>query len=143
MSVSHNSSSEQASDHVELTIGEVAALTGLATSAIRYYEQEGLIETARRRSGRRVFGHAALDRLAFIEQAKNAGLSLEEIRRLIRDFDDHVPPKERWKDLSTQKVSELDQLIEEAEQMKALLLRFTECPCQNIDHCGETIRRLS
>ena len=68
----------------ELGIGEVARRAGIATSALRYYESEGLIPLAERRGGRRVYDASILLRLTLIELAKNAGFTIAEIKRLLR-----------------------------------------------------------
>ena len=67
-----------------LSIGQVASLAGIATSAIRYYEGEGLLPAALRRSGRRIYDESVLDRLKFIEMAKRAGFSVAEIADALR-----------------------------------------------------------
>ena len=67
----------------EFSIGEVAKRAGIAASAIRFYEAEGLIPKAPRRSGRRMYDPSILDRLSLIELAKSAGFTMAEIKRLV------------------------------------------------------------
>jgi MerR family redox-sensitive transcriptional activator SoxR len=84
----------------ELSIGEVAERCGIAASAIRYYEREGLIGKAGRRGGRRVFAEAVLDELALVELAKSAGFTVAEIKQLLSGFKRSTPPSKRWQTLA-------------------------------------------
>ena len=127
-------------NEAQLSIGKVAELAGLSPSAIRYYESEGLLASPARSSGRRVYDRAVLDRLALIEHAKKAGLTISEVRVLLSGFNAEASPAERWRELATEKMAELEARIAEAEQMKQLLERFTSCPCSTLDECGEAIR---
>ena len=85
-----------------MRIGELARRTGLAPSAIRFYEGEGLLPTVRRLSGRRVFDETALDHLTVVQLAKDAGFTLAEIRRLVNEFG-----KNRWRSLAERKLGEV------------------------------------
>jgi MerR family redox-sensitive transcriptional activator SoxR len=125
----------------ELSIGEVAERAGLAASAIRYYEREGLIPKAPRRNGRRVYPADIVDRLAFIHLAQSAGFRIAEIKRLLGGFGRRTPPGERWRALATRKLEELDERIEEAERMKAVLRAVTRCECPTIEDCSRTLCR--
>ena len=82
----------------EFRIGEVAARSGIAASAIRYYESEGLLATPDRRNGWRVYDESILDQLRLIELAKAAGFSVAEIKRLGSGFSRRTPPGERWRE---------------------------------------------
>lgn len=124
----------------ELAIGEVAARCGIAASAIRYYEKEGLLRKAERKSGRRVFDESVLDALALIELAKSAGFTVSEIKKLLSGFARRAPPSERWRALTRNKLAELDLRIAEAERMKNVLQTITHCHCPTMDDCGRAIR---
>ena len=125
----------------ELSIGEVATQAGLASSAIRYYESEGLIPRADRRSGRRVYDEQILERLTIIELAKRAGFTIAEIKRLLGGFARKTPPGERWRRLAQDKLQELDERIAEAQRMQSLLRIVTRCECPTFDDCARALRR--
>ena len=123
----------------ELGIGEVARRSGLASSAIRYYESEGLIPLAGRRSGRRIYGEAILLRLSIIELAKRAGFTIAEIRQLLGGFTRRTPPGVRWRRLAEGKLRELEARIDEARRMLALLEIVTRCECPSFEDCARAI----
>lgn len=123
----------------ELGIGEVARRCGLAASAIRYYESEGLIARPARRSGRRVYDEAVLGRLQLIELAKRAGFTVAEVRRLLGGFARRTPPGERWRALTKAKLAELDARIAEAERMKRVLEVVVRCRCPSLDDCSRAL----
>jgi MerR family redox-sensitive transcriptional activator SoxR len=118
-----------------LRIGEVARRAGIATSAIRYYEKEGLIPVADRRGNARVYGADILDRLALIELAKSAGFSISETRRLVRGVARRTPPGPRWRALAEQKLAEVESRIAEAERMRAVLETLMGCECPTFEDC--------
>ncbi len=125
----------------ELGIGEVGKQAGLASSAIRYYEREGLIPRADRRSGRRVYDENILERLSVIELAKRSGFTIAEIKRLLAGFTRKTPPGERWRRLAENKLRELDERIAEAKRMQAVLRVLTRCECPTFDDCARALRR--
>ena len=125
---------------IDLSIGQVASLAGIASSAIRYYESEGLLPTALRRSGRRVYDEGVLDRLQFIELAKQAGFSIAETRKLLRGFSRRTPPGARWRSLAEEKLDELQSRIDEARRMQKVLRALTACECPSFDDCGRALR---
>jgi MerR family redox-sensitive transcriptional activator SoxR len=118
----------------ELSIGELARRTGLRASAIRYYESCGLIAAQRRAGGKRLFGGDAVERLALIAYAKNAGFTLDEIRTLVADF-----PAEKWSRLAARKIEELDALSQKIETMRASLQKISGCRCHDVDECAHAI----
>ena len=84
-----------------LTIGQVSARSGIAPSALRYYEQQGLVETTRTPGGARRYPRSVLRRLAFVRAAQNVGLSLTEIRVALETLPEGRPPTARdWARLS-------------------------------------------
>jgi len=123
-----------------LTIGEVAARSGVAASALRYYEREGLIPTADRRGGKRIYGEDILDRLALIGVAKGAGFTVAEIRTLLSGFSRRTPPGPRWRRLAEGKLLELEARIAEVERMKRVLETVTRCDCPTLEECSRAIR---
>ena len=119
-----------------LTIGEVAARSGLASSAIRYYEAEGLIRAARTPGGQRVFPRHVLRRLAFIASAQRVGLSLQEIADALTDLPpDRAPAKAAWARLSRTWQRGLDERIEELEGLRDALTSCIGCGCLSLTTC--------
>lgn len=123
-----------------LTIGDVAKRTGIAASALRYYEREGLIPRADRRGGKRVYGEDILDRLALIGVCKGAGFTVAEIQTLLRGVGRRTPPGRRWRKLAEGKLTELEDRIAEIERMKRVLERVTRCECPTLEECSRAIR---
>ena len=119
-----------------LTIGEVAARSGVATSALRFYEDQGLIASERNDSGHRRYPRSVLRRVAFVVFAQKVGLSLEEIRvELARLPRNRVPDRSDWAKLSTGWTRRIDDRIAERERMKAGLSECIGCGCLSLDRC--------
>ena len=118
-----------------LRIGEVARRAGIATSAIRYYEKEGLIPIADRRGNARVYGPDILDRLGLIELAKSAGFTISETRRLLRGVSRRTPPGPRWRALAEKKLIEVEARITEAQRMRSVLHAVIGCACPTFEDC--------
>ena len=113
-----------------LTIGEVAARSGVATSALRFYEEQGLIASERNDSGHRRYPRSVLRRVAFVVFAQKVGLSLEEIRaELTRLPRNRAPDRADWAKLSGSWTTRIDQRIAELERMKAGLTECIGCGC--------------
>src|SRR5262245_30557286 len=125
--------------HEGLGIGDVARRAGLRTSAIRYYESAGLLPRPARVSGRRRYERSVFTRLAVIALAREAGFSLNEIRRLTRG---RVRPGERWSELAREKLPQIEALIARAQAMRELLLRGMECRCASPRECPGVARRV-
>ena len=119
-----------------LTIGEVAARSGVATSALRYYEDQGLIAAERNDSGHRRYPRTVLRRVAFVVFAQKVGLSLEEIRaELARLPRNRAPDRADWAKLSSGWTSRIDERIAELQRMKAGLTACIGCGCLSLDRC--------
>src|SRR5918999_1076042 len=112
-----------------LTIGEVAERAGLRTSALRYYEEVGVLPPAERVGGKRRYDEAVLARLAVIRLAQEVGFSVAEIRSLVEGFDEVGVASTRWQELASRKLGEVDALIRRAEHMKLLLEDSLGCGC--------------
>lgn len=122
---------------VPLTISEVARQAGLRASAIRYYEQAGVLPPARRIAGQRRYDAAVLQRLAVVRRAQEAGFTLDEIRALFRQ---HSPASVRWKTMAQKKIAELDARMEQIRAMRDLLERLrSNCACETLEECGARI----
>jgi MerR family redox-sensitive transcriptional activator SoxR len=119
-----------------LAIGDVAARSGLAPSAIRFYEAEGLIRAERRPSGRRVFPRHVLRRLAFISSAQRVGLSLREVADALEVLPpDRAPTKAAWAQLSRGWRRALDERIADLEHLRDDLTSCIGCGCLSLQTC--------
>jgi MerR family redox-sensitive transcriptional activator SoxR len=123
----------------DLSIGEVARRAGIRASAIRYYEEAGLIPVPRRMSGRRRYGPAILDRLSLIRFAQEAGFTISEIHTLFEGFEEETPMSLRWQTLARKKLVEVDAQMDRARRMRVLLDRALDCGCLRLEDCARAI----
>jgi MerR family transcriptional regulator, redox-sensitive transcriptional activator SoxR len=122
-----------------LTIGELAARSGLAPSALRYYEELGLISSERTAGGQRRYARATLRRVAFVRAAQQVGLSLEEARRaLARLPDERTPTKADWNRVSGTWTRRIDERIAELHRLRATLDSCIGCGCLSLRTCRLT-----
>jgi MerR family redox-sensitive transcriptional activator SoxR len=120
-----------------LTISEVSRRSGVAASALRFYEEKGLIKSERIGSGHRRYPRAVLRVVAFIVFAQRIGLSLEEIgAELAKLPDDRVPEGSDWAKLSGGWTSRIDERIAELERLRAGLTECIGCGCLSLEKCG-------
>jgi MerR family redox-sensitive transcriptional activator SoxR len=122
------------------SIGEVAKRAGLRASALRYYEQVGLIPPQLRVSGRRCYDPGVLNALALIAYAKQVGFTIAETKLLLSASPPNTPASARWHGLARRKQAELDATIAQARRMKRLLQSALTCRCPNLDECGRRLR---
>jgi MerR family redox-sensitive transcriptional activator SoxR len=119
-----------------LTIGEVARRSGVAASALRFYEERGLIGSERAGSGHRRYPRPVLRRVAFIVFAQRVGLTLEEIGAELAALPpDRVPGRRDWARLSRGWSTRIDQRIAELERLRAGLTECIGCGCLSLDRC--------
>jgi MerR family redox-sensitive transcriptional activator SoxR len=119
-----------------LTIGDVAKRSGVATSALRFYEDQGLIHAERNDSGHRRYPRAVIRRVAFIVFAQRIGLSLEEIRaELARLPRNRVPERPDWEKLSRGWTARIHERIAELARLQASLTECIGCGCLSLDRC--------
>jgi MerR family transcriptional regulator, redox-sensitive transcriptional activator SoxR len=119
-----------------LTIGEVARRSGVAASALRFYEERGLISSERAGSGHRRYPRPVLRRIAFIVFAQRIGLSLEEIgTELAKLPPARAPTRRDWSRLSSSWTSRIDDRIAELERLKLGLTECIGCGCLSLDRC--------
>ncbi len=119
-----------------LTIGEVSRRSGVATSALRFYEQRGLISSERAGSGHRRYPRPVLRRIAFVVFAQRIGLTLEEISvELAKLPAAHAPTRRDWSRLTREWASRIDQRIAELERLKLGLTECIGCGCLSLDRC--------
>lgn len=120
----------------QLTIGDVARRAGLQTSAIRYYESKGLLPVPARVSGQRRYDEAIFTRLALIRMAQEAGLTIGEIQTLVSGFPEGTRAAERWRELATRKLPEIDALIARLHTVRRVLEESLDCGCLTLDACA-------
>jgi MerR family redox-sensitive transcriptional activator SoxR len=120
-----------------LTIGELAARSGVATSALRFYEAKGLIHADRTESGHRRYLRSALRRIAFIVFAQRIGLSLDEVAALLSRLpQNRVPDAADWSKLADGWSARIDARIAELERLKAGLTGCIGCGCLSLERCA-------
>jgi MerR family redox-sensitive transcriptional activator SoxR len=122
-------------DH-RLPIGAVAERTGVATSALRYYESEGLISSTRTEGGQRRYTRDVIRRVSFIRIAQEVGLTLDEIRDALDALPDGRAPTEKdWHRLSTSWRPRLDEQIAVLERLRDRLDACIGCGCLSLKVC--------
>jgi MerR family redox-sensitive transcriptional activator SoxR len=120
----------------ELSIGDVAARSGVAPSALRFYERRGLIEAARTDGNQRRYERAVLRRIAFIQAGRAAGVSLTEIRTTLAGLPkSRTPSREDWERLSNRWRDDLDARIATLQALRDRLTTCIGCGCLSIDQC--------
>jgi MerR family redox-sensitive transcriptional activator SoxR len=119
-----------------MAIGEVARRAGIQPSALRYYESAGVLPEPERENGRRRYGPEVLELLAVVRVAQQAGFTIAEIRTLLHGFTAETSPSERWHELASKKLPEVEALIRRAFGMKHLLERGLRCDCLRLEDCA-------
>jgi len=130
-------------DRILLPIGEVASRAGLRPSALRYYEEVGLVSPATRIGGRRYFNPSVLDRLGLIALCQDTGFTVAEIVEILG-----VRGKQgraRWHEHTERKLAEVQAQIEKAKATKQLIEEALQCDCGSLEGCqlvqGASARR--
>lgn len=119
-----------------LTIGEVAHRSGVATSALRFYESVGLISAERTGGNQRRYPRQTLRRLAFVRAAQRVGLSLDEVAQALASLPDgRTPTKADWERVSRGWTRRIDRQISDLEQLKAKLTGCVGCGCLSLRAC--------
>ena len=120
-----------------LTIGEVAARAGIATSALRFYERERLIDAERTDGGQRRYPRDVLRRIAFIRAAQRVGLTLDDIRAALASLpDSRTPTAADWQRLSRSWRPLLEARIAELERLRDNLSSCIGCGCLSLKTCA-------
>jgi MerR family redox-sensitive transcriptional activator SoxR len=120
-----------------LTIGEVATRSGVATSALRFYEREGLVTSVRSEGGQRRYERDVLRRIAFIRAAQRVGLSLDDIRTSLASLPDgRTPTANDWEKLSRSWRPLLEARIAELERLRDNLSHCIGCGCLSLKTCA-------
>ena len=119
-----------------MTIADVARRSGVAASALRFYEQRGLIASERTGAGHRRFPRAVLRRIAFIVFAQKVGLSLDDVAAELDKLPhNRVPERADWAKLSGRWTRRIDERITELERLKAGLTQCIGCGCLSLQQC--------
>jgi DNA-binding transcriptional MerR regulator len=130
-----SSSGPRPGDDSLLAIGELAGLTGKRPSAIRYYEQAGLLPPPVRVAGRRRYHRETVRTLAVIDTGQRAGLTLDEIKMLLSASPHDGEAVDRLRGVAERKLPEIIALIERSELVREWLERAARCECVNLDQC--------
>jgi MerR family redox-sensitive transcriptional activator SoxR len=131
----------QPSDHrtppaSELTVGQLAERSGVAVSALHFYERQGLIFSRRTEGNQRRFRRDTLRRVAFIRVAQRVGMSLADIKQALDELPDGRPPgKEDWQRLSNSWRAELDYRLAQMQKLRDELTSCIGCGCLSLDTC--------
>lgn len=122
--------------HDRLSIGELAARSGLAPSALRYYEEIGLIHAERTPGRQRRFARAMLRRLGFVRAGQRVGLSLEEVRRALERLpESRTPNAADWAAVARTWTRRIDAQIEELQHLRSTLNGCIGCGCLSLRVC--------
>ena len=120
-----------------MVISEVAKRSGVAASALRFYEERGLIQSERQGQGQRRYPRSVLRRIAFIVFAQRIGLSLDEIAGELAKLPPHrAPTGKDWSRLSNTWTTRIDERIAELERLRAGLTQCIGCGCLSLDRCA-------
>jgi MerR family transcriptional regulator, redox-sensitive transcriptional activator SoxR len=122
-------------DDAQLTIGQLARRSGFNASAIRFYEEQGVLPEPARVSGQRRYTEEAVRRLEIVDVAKRAGFSLDEVRLMLTAADEGAPASEQLRALSLRRLPELGALIERAEAVRRWLTVASSCGCESFEAC--------
>ena len=121
----------------DLSIGELSARSGVAASALRFYEREGLIEARRTDGNQRRYSGVTLRRVALVQAGKAAGIPLDRIRAALDTLPEGRPPTKRdWARLSRSWADELDRRIETLTAIRGRLTTCIGCGCLSLKTCG-------
>jgi MerR family transcriptional regulator, redox-sensitive transcriptional activator SoxR len=124
-------------DQAELTVGELAARSGVTVSALHFYERQGLIGSRRTGGNQRRYRRDALRRVALIRVAQRVGIPLAHIRAALAGLpDSRTPTRSDWQRLSHDWQAELDQRIHRLQQLRDQFIDCIGCGCLSIDRCA-------
>ncbi|GIH79650.1 redox-sensitive transcriptional activator SoxR [Planobispora longispora] len=125
------------SQNSELTVGQVAARSGVAVSALHFYEAKGLIRSRRTAGNQRRYTRDTLRRIAFIRVSQRVGIPLKTIQRALSALpDERTPNREDWTRLSEMWRSELDDRIRQLQRLRDGLTDCIGCGCLSLDRCA-------
>jgi MerR family transcriptional regulator, redox-sensitive transcriptional activator SoxR len=119
-----------------MRIGELSRQSGVPATALRYWEQVGLLPKVPRISGRREYGEDSLRRVGLLLLAQECGFTLAETRRLFAPALDGKAPSARWEMLAEVKLAEIERVERLLGQMRSALESVRSCRCVDLDTCG-------
>jgi MerR family redox-sensitive transcriptional activator SoxR len=119
-----------------LSIGQVAKRTGIRTSALRYYEHEGILPAAARVGVRRCYHPAVIRQIDILRFAQQAGFTLEEIKTLLGGLGTDTPLSARWQHLAHAKLRELEEQAERIQRIRHALELSLKCGCVRVEECS-------
>lgn len=123
-------------DHNELTVGQVSARSGVAVSALHFYERQGLIHSRRTSGNQRRFKRDVLRRVAMIRIAQRVGIPLADVADVLALLPDgRTPTRRDWQRISQRWQAELDQRIHHLRQLRDDFTDCVGCGCLSIDRC--------
>lgn len=117
----------------QLTIGELASRTGVATSALRYWEELGLLPAPNRVSGRRRYPPSAVELVGVVLLLRDVGFTLREVRAFVAS---RPPDGDGWRELCRRKLAELDRRIAQAQAARTAIAHGLACPRTDILECS-------
>lgn len=120
-----------------LTIGELASRTGVATSALRYWEELGLLPAPERVSGQRRYPPSAAGLVGVVLALRNVGFTLREVKAFVAS---RSPAGDGWRELYERKLTELDQRIAQAQAARTAIAHGLACSHENISECPNFAR---
>lgn len=121
----------------ELTVGDVAARSGAAVSALHFYERKGLIQSARTRGNQRRYGREVLRRIAVIQAARELGIPLAEVAAVLARLPDRrSPSRADWERISRKWAVDLDHRIALLKRLRERLAGCIGCGCLSLDRCA-------
>ena len=120
----------------ELTVGQLAARSGVAISALHFYEAKGLIKSNRTAGNQRRYRQDVLRRVAIIKVAQEVGIPLAEVGRTLAALpEDHIPTRADWTEISRAWAGDLDRRIVQLKKLRNGLNHCIGCGCLSLDHC--------
>jgi MerR family redox-sensitive transcriptional activator SoxR len=122
-----------------MKIGELARRAGLNPSAVRYYENRGLLAAPYRTGGQRRYPDETLHRVLLIRFARDMGFTLGEIKIFLNGLRETAPVGPRWRKLARRKIQEVDENIRRSRRLKSLLEHLLDCRCVSLQVCVERL----
>jgi MerR family redox-sensitive transcriptional activator SoxR len=120
----------------ELTVGDVARRSGLAVSALHFYETKGLIASHRTAGNQRRYRQDVLRRVAIIKVAQEVGIPLAEVGNVLARLPaDHIPNRQDWAEISRLWASDLDRRIKQLKRLRSGIAGCIGCGCLSLDQC--------
>jgi MerR family redox-sensitive transcriptional activator SoxR len=120
-------------------IGELARVSGVPASTIRYWEKVGILPRPVRQGGKRRYGEEAAARLALLRLALGCGFTLLEMRRLLHGFEPGTPPPVRWQEMARRKKTELAAQVRRLRAMDRVLDQLLACRCRDLRDCARLV----